>query len=65
MLMKRLHKSEHSVAVSGILGGVAEWMEVSPGLLRFGYVVLIILTGVIPGFALYFILHFLIPKARE
>jgi phage shock protein PspC (stress-responsive transcriptional regulator) len=59
--MKRLTKSYKSVKVSGILGGVGEWMEVSPWLLRAGYVVIALFTGIIPAIALYFILHFLIP----
>jgi len=60
--MKRLQRSHHENKVSGIFGGLGEWAEVSPNLLRVGYVVIAILTGIIPGIALYFILHFLIPK---
>jgi phage shock protein PspC (stress-responsive transcriptional regulator) len=45
------------------MGGLGEWMEVHPGLLRFSYVVLILLTGILPGIALYGIMHFLIPEA--
>ena len=60
--MKRLTKSHRSATISGIFGGLGEWMEVSPGLLRFGYVILVLLTGILPGIALYFIMHFLIPR---
>lgn len=62
--MKKLYKSKHSKVASGILGGLGEWMEVSPGILRVGFIVLIILTGIIPGLLLYFIAHFLIPPKR-
>lgn len=62
--MKKLYKSRTSAPLSGILGGLGEWMEVSPGILRVGYIALIILTGIIPGIALYLVLHFIIPKSH-
>ena len=62
--MKKLYKSDDSRVASGVFGGLGEWMEVSPGILRVGYVVLIVLTGIIPGLLLYAIAHFLVPKKR-
>ncbi len=62
--MKKLYKSKDSVVASGIFGGLGDWMEVSPGLLRVGYIVLMIITGILPGLFLYFIAHFLIPKEK-
>lgn len=62
--MKKLHKSDDSKVASGIFGGVGEWMEVSPGILRLGYIVIGILTGVLPAIMLYLIAHFLVPKKR-
>ena len=38
--MKKLYKSKDSVVASGIFGGLGNWMEVSPGILRLGYIVL-------------------------
>ncbi len=60
--MKKLHKSNDSKVASGVFGGVGEWMEVSPGILRFAYIIVAILTGVLPAIMLYLIAHFLIPK---
>lgn len=62
--MKKLYKSEHSQVASGIFGGLGEWMEVSPGILRVGYIVLMIISGIIPGLLLYLIAHFMVPKKR-
>lgn len=62
--MKKLYKSENSQVASGVFGGLGEWMEVSPGILRVGYIVLMIITGIIPGLLLYLIAHFLVPKKR-
>ena len=66
--MKKLyrhHHPEHGTPVlSGIFSGLGEWMEVSPGILRLGYIVLGIITGILPAVLLYLIFHFLIPKKK-
>ena len=62
--MKKLYKSDGSVVASGIFGGLGEWMEVSPGILRLGFIVLTVISGILPGLFLYLIFHFLIPKKR-
>lgn len=62
-LYRHPHDSNHgSPVLSGIFSGLGEWMEVSPGILRFGYIVLAIITGVLPAVLLYLIFHFLLPK---
>ena len=60
--MRKLYRNHHKAVGSGVLAGVGEWMEVTPLVVRIGYVVIILLTGIIPGIALYLILHFLLPK---
>lgn len=65
--MKKLyrhHQAHGSPVVSGIFSGLGEWMEVSPGILRVGYIVLAVITGILPALLLYFVFHFLIPKHR-
>ena len=65
--MKKLyrhHDGHGTPVVSGIFSGLGDWMEVSPGLLRVGYIVLTVFTWILPGIFLYFIMHFLIPKKR-
>lgn len=59
----RHHEIAHGTPIfSGIFSGLGEWMEVSPGILRVGYIVLAVITGIIPGVVLYFFLHFFITK---
>lgn len=65
--MKKLYRHGHdrghgTPVLSGIFSGLGEWMEVSPGILRVGYVVLAIITGILPAVLLYLIFHFLIPR---
>ena len=60
--MRKLYRNQHNAVGSGILAGVGEWMEVTPLVVRIGYIAIILLTGIIPGIVLYLILHFLLPK---
>ena len=65
--MKKLYRHHSAVGkpvVSGIFAGLGDWMEVSPGVLRVGYIVLGILTGILPALFVYLIFHFLIPKKK-
>lgn len=64
-LYRHAHDSGHgSPVLSGIFSGLGEWMEVSPGILRVGYIVLAVITGVLPAVLLYLIFHFLLPKKK-
>lgn len=64
--MKKLYRhtdEQHGKPiVSGIFSGLGEWMEVNPLILRVGYIILAILTGIIPAVFLYLLFHVLIPK---
>jgi phage shock protein C len=65
--MKKLyrHKEENGTPiVSGIFSGLGEWMEVSPGILRLGYIVLALITFILPAVLLYFAFHFIIPEKK-
>ncbi|OGZ08706.1 MAG: hypothetical protein A2942_04535 [Candidatus Lloydbacteria bacterium RIFCSPLOWO2_01_FULL_50_20] len=59
------HRKQHGTPIaSGVFSGLGEWMEVSPGILRLGYVALAVLTGILPAIFLYIIAHFLIPEKK-
>ncbi|MDO8520722.1 MAG: PspC domain-containing protein [bacterium] len=62
--MKKLYKNKETGIASGIFSGIGEWMEVTPGILRFGYVVLAVITGILPAIFLYALAHFLISEKR-
>ena len=63
--MKRLYKSDSDKKISGVCGGIAEYYEVDPTLVRVGYVILTLVTAVIPGIVAYFIVAFIMPKKSE
>lgn len=60
MAKKKLTRSADKV-LAGICGGVAEYMDLDPTLIRVIYVVLTIFSAAFPGLLLYIILLLLIP----
>jgi phage shock protein C len=60
-----LRRSRTHQVVSGLLGGVAEWLGIRPGLVRVGYVGLTAVTFVLPGIVTYLVLWAKTPLARS
>lgn len=48
--------------IAGVAAGVAEFLEVDATLVRLVWLVLTVLTGVIPGTVLYLLLWWLLPR---
>lgn len=63
--MKRLYRSEENKVLAGICGGLGEYFDVDPVLVRVVVIVAIVLTGVLPGVLLYILFIFIIPKKSE
>ena len=60
--MKKLYKNEHDEVLTGMIGGIGEYFNVDPTVLRIGFVVLVLITGVFPGIIAYIIAYFIIPE---
>ncbi len=60
--MKKLYKNEHDEVLTGMIGGIGEYFNVDPTVLRIAFVVLVLITGVFPGIIAYIIAYFLIPE---
>ena len=60
--MKHLYRSIDNRIFSGILGGLGEYYNIDPVVLRAAYVLLTIMTGIIPCILAYFICTFIIPQ---
>lgn len=60
--MKRLYKSDTNKIVSGVIGGVGEYFEIDPTLLRLAYLLIAILTAFIPAIIGYLIATIIVPK---
>lgn len=59
--MKKLYRSSDRI-VAGVCGGIAEYFELDPTLIRVVYVILSLFSVAFPGLLLYIILMILIPN---
>ena len=59
---KRLTKSKQDKIVSGVIGGVAEYLNIDSTLLRIIWLIAVAFTAFIPGVTVYAISIFIVPK---
>ncbi|HXI11210.1 MAG TPA: PspC domain-containing protein [Thermoanaerobaculia bacterium] len=57
-----LYRSNQQVMISGVCGGIAEWLGWSPTAVRILYVVGSIVSVAFPGVIVYLMLWLLMPK---
>ncbi len=60
--MKKLYRSENNKVISGILGGLGEYLEIDPVVIRIVYLILTCFTAFFPGVVFYIVAHFIVPK---
>ena len=58
---KRLTRSNREKMIAGVCGGVAEYLDMDPSVVRVLYVLVSILSAAFPGIIAYIILMFLMP----
>lgn len=56
----RLYRSRDERVLFGVAGGVAEWLDVDPALVRIGFALLVLTAGI--GFLLYLIMAIVVPE---
>lgn len=59
---KRLYRSETNKVFAGIFGGMGEYFNIDPVILRVFWVFVTIFTGFFPGLFVYLIAIFIISK---
>ena len=64
MAEKKLQRSANKM-VAGVCGGIAEYFDVDPTLIRVVYVALTIFSAAFPGVLLYLIMALLMPQAER
>lgn len=60
--MKKLYRSDKNKTIAGIMGGLGEYFDVDPIVLRLIALFLIMMTGFFPGVFAYIIAILLVPK---
>jgi len=61
-MAKRLYRSSKNKVVAGIIGGIGEYFEIDPVILRLGYILLTAISGFLPCIVAYIIAMFVVPK---
>lgn len=60
--MKKLYRSDKDKMISGIIGGLGEYMDIDPTILRLAYVIIAVVTGIFPAIIGYFVAMIIVPK---
>lgn len=63
--MKRLYRSSENRVLAGVFGGLGEYFDVDPVILRLAFVFVLIFTAIIPGLIAYLAAIFIVPQRRE
>ena len=59
---KKLTRSVSDRMLCGVCGGIAEYLDVDPTVIRVAYVALSLFSAAFPGLILYIILALIIPQ---
>jgi phage shock protein C len=60
--MKRLYLSNTDRKVFGVCGGIGDYFDVDPTLVRLGVVALALLTAIVPVLIAYIVARFIVPE---
>jgi phage shock protein C len=58
---RRLTRSNRNKMIAGVCGGLAEYLDMDPTLMRVLYVLVSVLSAAFPGVIAYVVLMFLMP----
>ncbi|MBR9690153.1 PspC domain-containing protein [Candidatus Woesearchaeota archaeon] len=61
-MAKRLYRSKKNRMIAGVCGGLGEYMDVDPTLIRLIWVTLTIFTGIVFGVLIYLFAWIIIPE---
>ncbi len=60
--VKKLYLSSNNKKISGVCGGIGEYFEVDPTIIRLVWILLTVVTGLIPGILAYIVTAIVMPK---
>jgi len=63
--MKKLYKSKENKIIAGIIGGIGEYFDVDPVMLRLAWLLILIFTAIIPGILVYLIATLIVPEKNN
>lgn len=60
-MAKKLYRSKKDKMIAGVCGGLAEYTNVDPTVMRVLFVIATVFTGIVPGIIVYIALALIIP----
>lgn len=63
--MKKLYRSETNKIFAGLFGGIGEYFDMDPVILRLLWLVILISTAIVPGIIIYIFAIFIVPKKSK
>jgi phage shock protein C len=62
MMMKKLYRSRTNRMIFGVLGGLGEYYNIDPNVLRIGAVIAAFVTGFVPAILVYVLAYIIVPE---
>lgn len=59
--MKKLYRSTDNKIFAGVIGGLGDYFDIDPSLLRIIWLIILVFTGFIPGIIVYLLAIFVMP----
>ena len=63
--MKRLYRSKRDRKLAGVCGGLGEYLDIDPNLVRLGLFLLALATGIFPVVITYIAAWLILPEEGE
>ncbi|MDD5415595.1 MAG: PspC domain-containing protein [Candidatus Daviesbacteria bacterium] len=60
--MKKLYRSSKNKVWLGVFGGLGEYLNIDPVLLRLIFILVFVFTGFVPGLIVYILAAIVMPK---
>ncbi len=60
--MKRLYRSSQNKVILGVFGGLGEYFDIDPVIIRLIFILVLFATGIIPLIIGYFIAALIVPQ---
>ena len=60
--MKKLYRSKENKVLAGVIGGIGEYFDIDPVVLRIIWILLVVFTAFVPGIIAYFFAVLIMPK---
>ena len=62
--MKKLRRSNKERMIAGVCGGIAEYFNLDPTIVRIVYVLVSILSVAFPGILVYLVMWIIVPRSE-